>query len=209
MIEDMLLVGHGPSLFQRKMGDEIDNYRFVARVNPGLDVHGARAYTERPKAYGTRTDAVCFPLWRLVKGEYVKKNLLRPDVPELWISPSRRYRERHEPDFLADVGRVAERYPGRILHAFGAYHRWRKKYNEHETVYGDKRSPSTGIAAILIALENYKPEVLVLAGFDNAREGYPSRPNTMGDNSPHPPDIEHRILEEIEDTYNVELYHIP
>lgn len=208
MSENILIVGHGPSLVEHKMGEAIDSYPFVVKVNRGLDLFGVRHNLERPKAYGTRCDATCLPLWRLVSGTIIKKKYLR-NVSECWISPSRLYRELERKRFDRDVARVAEIYNGTIRHAFDEYHHWRKQYRNHKTVYDSRRIISTGMAAILIALETFNPEILTLAGFDNMRDGIKSNPDTMGKSSSHSPDVEHKILGEIEETYNCEIYHIP
>ena len=140
------IVGHGPSLKGSGLGNEIDKH-FVVRLK------NCSMLLAEVEDYGKKTDAMC-------SSTEVLPHLPKVKAREYWgypklgtYSPRRvKWLKRHV-DSQAKVHVPLE-----------ACNLWNAAFLE---LGGRHSNLSTGLGAAVIALEIKKPQVLILAGFDN------------------------------------------
>jgi hypothetical protein len=148
------IVGHGPSLKGAGLGKKIDACDKVIRLK------NCAMLMAEPHDFGTKTDAHCTSTETLT-------NLRKIKSAECWGYAKKG-------GFAQARVRQAERRLGKKIHIpLEVCALW----NEAFRLLGAKHpNVSTGIGALIIALDRYKPEVAYLAGFDKVlnpeTEGY-------------------------------------
>lgn len=195
-ITSVCIVGHGPSLLQQRAGELIDAHDFVVRQKRCQET------LKFPEQYGTRTDAVC--------GSWGVAKKLEPLAPEVWVFIDSRYQG--IPD------EVIEQTPWKIDKRL--CNEWNAKYRSRRTPYVPPEQTveydrlghphvSSGFHTLLYACEFLRPEYVTLAGFDNVETGDFTWSITRGpeyDQYPdHRWDIEHEMLKDVEDEWDVEI----
>lgn len=151
----MIIVGHGPSLKGAKLGRKIDEQRVVRLKN-------CSELLKQKEDYGSRTDVMC-------SSTEVVHHLPKVKASEYWCYPKKgRYDERL-------IHSLEMKVSGRVIVALAECEPW----NEVFRGLGAKHpNVSTGLAAIIIALELTRPKTLTIAGFDKLlnpeTEGYTS-----------------------------------
>lgn len=155
----MIIVGHGPSLKGAKLGKKIDDQR-VVRLKNCSDL------LKEKEDYGSRTDVMC-------SSTEVVHHLPKIKASEYWCYPKRgNYDERL-------IQWLESKVSGRVVVALSECEPW----NEVFRGIGAKHpNVSTGLAAIIIALELTRPKTLTIAGFDKLLDpgidGYTSTVHT-------------------------------
>lgn len=145
----VVVVGHGPSLKGAGLGQKIDECDKVVRLK-----NCSQLLAER-QDYGTRTDALCTSTETLY-------NLPKLTALEYWGYPKKG-------DFSPARVRQAERSVGKIHIPLEVCNLWNCAFLE---LGGEHPNVSTGMAAVIIALDRWKPETLYLAGFDKVLHPY-------------------------------------
>jgi hypothetical protein len=161
----IVICGHGPSLKGAGLGGEIDKADWVVRLK------NCAMLMAQPHDYGTKTSALCTSTETLT-------NLIKVKSAECWGYPKKGA-------FSPARVRQAERRLGKKIHIpVEACALW----NEAFRLLGAKHpNVSTGVGALIIALDKYRPEVAYLAGFDKvlnpATEGYQCTVPTQWNNN--------------------------
>jgi hypothetical protein len=141
---NLVIVGHGPSLKGAALGGRIDSCDFVVRLK------NCSMLLAEKRDYGTKTSALCTSTETLM-------NLTKVKATEYWGYPKKG-------DYSEARRRGAERKLGaKIQIAVDACRLWNAAFLE---LGGKHPNVSTGLGALITALELKKPEVLYLAGFD-------------------------------------------
>ena len=199
---NIVIVGHGPSLVKQKIGKQIDEFLYVIKVNKGSFPSLTENDIEHVWNYGTKCDAACYILNHRSTNEFIN------NMNECWVVPSS-YHKRSKPiEWWNDLKLFETKLKVLAIHSYTAFNYWQIRYENRSTIYGRKKKLSTGLGAIIIAMEHYRPRRIALAGMDNMKFGRTSKPDNMGPKNPHPPDIEKVILEEIQEYYDCDVYHI-
>jgi hypothetical protein len=136
------IVGHGPSLIGKGLGNTIDSYDLVVRLKGSAGVLGT-------EDYGHRCDVLCMSTEVTGIGY-----AYRPEV--FWLYPKKGYYDVSVVGtFVGDMGRP-------VLIPKALCTEWNDQFRKTAT----HQNISTGLAAILIAAYYMNPETIVLAGFD-------------------------------------------
>lgn len=148
----MVIVGHGPSLKGAGLGARIDECGKVVRLK--------NCYTllAEPNDYGKRTDVMC-------SSTEVMTNMHRVKAGEYWGYPKKGDYNR------ARIENFTRRVKGNVFVA-DITNLWNAFFLE---LGGKHPNVSTGMAALIIALDRLKPEKAYIAGFDKVLD-----PNTEG-----------------------------
>jgi hypothetical protein len=192
-VNSVVIVGHGPSLKGTGFGKEIDRH-FVVRLK------NCSMLLAEVEDYGRRTDAMC-------SSTEVLPYLPKVKAKEYWgypklgsFSPRRVKWLKNHIEHTAKVHVPLE-----------ACNLWNAAFLE---LGGRHPNVSTGMGAIIIALELKRPEVLYLAGFDNVIQpsivGYkstvPTHFNNGGTQSTgHDWETEHRLLPYLATHYQAKI----
>ena len=193
---DVVIVGHGPSLLRRGLGEEIDKY-FTVRLKRCQDT------LKLPLIYGSRVDALCGS-WTIREG------LKAIPAKEYWTFVD----SRHATVDVADWDGVVNK---------ALCDDWNQRFRAARTPYrridgtvlcasSDEglghNHLSAGFHAILYACE-LGAKVVRLAGFDNVVSGNFTWSVTRGrDYRTYPDhrwDIEHQMLPLVETSYGVKI----
>jgi len=197
----VVVVGHGPSLLSRRLGEQIDSFDVVIRQKRCQDS------LKYPDIYGTKKDVVC--------GSWT----IAPELPnvgagEVWAFLD----SRHANVSDAALREAQERIPCRIDRALCDY--WNRYYRARRKPYTRPRGTqefdplghphlSAGFHTLLYACEFLKPSIVTLAGFDNIESGSFTWSITRGPEwsmyPDHRWDIEHELLVDVCDEFNVEI----
>lgn len=158
---NLVIVGHGPSLKGARLGGRIDSCDFVVRLK------NCSMLLAEKRDYGTKTDALCTSTETLM-------NMTKVKAVEYWGYPKKG-------EFSEARRRGAERKLGqKIRIALEACRLWNAAFLE---LGGKHPNVSTGLGALITALELKKPEVVYLAGFDKVSnpeiKGYTSTVPTI------------------------------
>lgn len=177
----IVIVGHGPSLKTARLGREIDACDKVVRLK------NCHMLLAEPHNYGTRTDAIC-------SSTEVLPYLVKVKAGEYWGYPKRGTFNQASVNWL-------ERKVGKSVYIpLELCNFWNCFFLE---MGGAHPNVSTGMAALIIALDKWKPDTALLAGFDKVldptTEGYqctvPSPFNNNGtQDTGHDWATEHRML---------------
>lgn len=146
MNRSVCIVGHGPSLKGAGQGKNIDACDFVVRLK--------NCYTllAEPHDFGRKTNAMC-------SSTEVLPYLPKVKAAEYWGYPKKgEYSQKRVRWLQRHVGQAKVEVP------LEACNLWNAAFLE---LGGQHPNVSTGMGAIIIALELKRPEVLFLAGFDN------------------------------------------
>jgi hypothetical protein len=144
-VTTLCLVGHGPSLKGSGLGGAIDGCDFVVRLK------NCSMLLAESHDYGRKTDALCTSTETMT-------NLTKLKAGEYWGYAKKG-------SFAQARVRRAERYlKARIEIPLEPIQLWNSAFLE---LGGKHPNVSTGMGALIIALELKKPETVYLAGFDN------------------------------------------
>jgi hypothetical protein len=209
---DVVIVGHGPSLIDKQIGDKIDTFDKVIRLKRCQET------LRYPRHYGSKTSAVC--------GSYtIARALKQIPSPEYWVFLDSRHVDitDGELDELRQHFLPAHTFIDREL-----CDKWNQIYRDVRTpydgpvpqmsltrtsdpVYGHNHM-SAGLHAILYACALYGIDDLHLAGFDNVKTGAFDWSITRGPDWDHYPDhrwdIERNMLGLIAEHYHVKIHFI-
>lgn len=148
------IVGHGPSLKTAGLGKQIDACDKVVRLK------NCYFLLAEPQNYGRKTDVMC-------SSTEVLHHLHKVKASEYWGYPKHgRYNQ-------AGVWQLERKVNKQVHIPLDLTNLWNCFFLE---LGGRHPNVSTGMAAIIIALDRFKPDVLYLAGFDKllnpSSEGY-------------------------------------
>jgi hypothetical protein len=185
-----VIVGHGPSLRTAGLGKKIEACDKVIRLkNCGY-------LLAEPQNYGKRTDILCSSTETLY-------NLPKLKAKEYWGYPKK---GTYAP---ARVRRAERRLGKTIVIPEDACNLWNCFFLE---LGGKHPNVSTGMGAIIIALDRLKPETLYLAGFDtllNPAVKYSSTVETPWNKDGNYPDhdwaVENQMLPFLAAHFNAEI----
>lgn len=145
MIQSLVIVGHGPSLKRSRLGAAIDSCDFVVRLK------NCSMLLAEKQHYGSKTCALCTSAETLT-------NLTKLKAGEYWGYAKKG-------SFDQSRVRRAERYlKTKIQIPLEPVKLWNAAFLE---LGGKHPNVSTGMGALILALELKKPEIVYLAGFDN------------------------------------------
>lgn len=144
----IILVGNGPSLLEREMGNEIDEYDIVIRFNK----YKTEGYEVQ---VGQKIDIWCLDTQHF-KELFNKKKLREPK--EIWVLPSARYEDNTE--------KIVNRLQSSKYKFFVGT---RKFASELQGII--EGFPTTGINAIQTAINRFKQRI-DLIGFDGTTKNY-------------------------------------
>lgn len=152
---NVCIVGHGPSLKTARLGKEIDACDVVVRLK------NCSMLLAEPQNYGKRTDVMC-------SSTEVMHHLHKIPAKEYWGYPKKgHYNQASVWQLSRKVGFAPVHVPLEVVNLWNEF--FRSLGAKHQNV-------STGVGALIIALDRYKPEVVYLAGFDKIwspeTEGY-------------------------------------
>ena len=189
---NVCIVGHGESLKRAVVGWKIDACDKVVRLK------NCHLLLAEPHLYGKRTDALCTSTETLY-------NLPKLKAGEYWGYPK-------HGEFSASRVAQAERNLGKKIHIpLELCNLWNCAFLE---LGGQHPNVSTGTAAVIIALDRYRPQTLYLAGFDNVMdpsiEGYrctvPTPWNAGGTkDTGHDWKTEHKLLPYLATAFNARI----
>lgn len=198
----MIIVGHGKSMLEHNWGSLIDSHDIVIRQKRCSET------LKDPDHFGTKTDYVC--------GSLTIAAFLPGDVPgcEYWAFVD----SRHAGVLQDTLSQMAKYVPCTIL---------KDLCDDWNASYRIRREPfmlppnvkqfdplghphlSAGFHTILYACEILKPKEITLVGFDNLTSGTFTWSVTRGPDWNQYPDhswwLEHKMLPEIEDQFDVKL----
>src|SRR4051812_30793711 len=139
-----VIVGHGPSLKTAGLGKKIDACDKVVRLK------NCSYLLAEPQNYGRRTDVMC-------SSTEVLHHLHKVKAQEYWGYP------KHGTYNQAAVWQLERKVRKSVQVPLDLTNLWNCFFLE---LGGKHPNVSTGMGAIVIALDRFKPEVLYLAGFD-------------------------------------------
>lgn len=188
----VLIVGHGPSLIGANLGSRIDSFPTVVRLK-----HCQKLLTNQ-RDFGKRVDYMC-------SSTEVMLGMLGLKPKEYWCYPKRgRWNKEVELQMKlkADAPYVI---PLDLCEKWNVWFRSQKTMREHEIP-----NYSTGMAAIIIALDRLRPNKLILAGFDSLLNPKIPYTSTLSDRSyknqiGHDWEIENRMLTLLSEEFNCEI----
>lgn len=137
------VVGHGPSMKGKKLGKKIDSYDKVVRLKGSSSVFGS-------EDYGMKCNALC-------ASTEVMGVFRRQPADEYWAYPKKG--EFSHPVAMKVITEIEK--PVMIPLLFSNH--WNQRFR---MMGADHPNVSTGMAAILFAILRWRPEEIVLAGFD-------------------------------------------
>ena len=150
----VVIVGHGMSLKGARLGPEIDDCDRVVRLK------NCHMLLAEPHDYGRRTDVMCSSTEVLPTLEKVK-------AAEYWGYPKKGSYNKACTNRLQRMTGRAPYVPLDLCNLWNCF--FLELGGKHPNV-------STGMAALIIALDRFKPETALLAGFDKVldpeSEGY-------------------------------------
>jgi len=197
---NVCIVGHGPSLLNQRLGDRIDGYDVVIRQKRCQET------LKRPETYGTRIDVVCGS-WTIAP------QLFEIGAGEVWVFLDSRHADVSDA-LVEHVSQVA-RIDRSLCDDWNARYRARrtpyKRPDERVKEFDPLGHPhlSAGFHTLLYACAFLKPESVTLAGFDNVRTGgwtwSITRGPEWGQYPDHRWDIEHEMLKDVQDEWDVEV----
>lgn len=200
MPDSCVIVGHGPSLLEKRAGAEIDSHDFVVRLKRSKDL------LRYPEIYGARADAVC--------GSWTIRRELADVAPLVWVFMD----SRHDSVPDEEVERAEMEIPCRIERELCRY--WNRVYRAMRTPYEmpngmQQFDPlghphmSAGMHAIVYAAAILPCERITLAGFDNIETGTFTWSVTRGPDwmqyPDHRWDVEHELIKQVSDEFDVEI----
>lgn len=152
---NVCIVGHGPSLKSARLGEKIDACDVVVRLK------NCSMLLAEPHNYGKRTDVMC-------SSTEVLHHLPKIRAKEYWGYPKKgSFNERAVFRLRQQVDFAPVHIPLEVCELWNEF--FRGLGAKHPNV-------STGVGALIIALDKLKPEVVYLAGFDKVwspeSEGY-------------------------------------
>jgi hypothetical protein len=149
----LVIVGHGPSLKGAKLGRKIDE-QVVVRLKNCSDLLKDR------EDYGSRTDVMC-------SSTEVTHHLPKVQAKEYWCYPKKGFYDEKL------IQKLDRQVTGKVIVPLRESTVWNQVFRD---MGGKHPCVSTGMAAIIFALELTKPKTLYLAGFDKVlnpkTEGY-------------------------------------
>lgn len=152
-----VIVGHGPSLKGAKLGEKIDACDWVIRLK------NCHMLLAEPQDYGRKTDVMC-------SSTEVITTLHKIKAKEYWGYPKKGYFNKAG---VWNLSRKVEFAPIKV--PLDTCNFWNQVFREMGSSHPNV---STGMGAVIIALDLLKPEKLYLAGFDKVlnpeMEGYRS-----------------------------------
>lgn len=183
------IVGHGPSLKNANLGEKIDSLDKVVRLKGSSGVLWTNDF-------GGRTDALCASTE--IMGVFFKQ-----EAQEYWAYPKNGDYDRRTAIMAIEKLQTPVMIPLKFINHWNQY--FRQTGAGHPNV-------STGMGAILIAIHRWKPEKIVLAGFDTLlhptkeftrhsdipRSGFGPYPN-------HDWGAENALLRVLEKTYSLKI----
>ena len=183
------IVGHGPSLKGAGLGKQIDSHDKVVRLKGSHTVLWTNDY-------GSRTDALCASTE--IMGVFFKQ-----EAEEYWAYPKNGDYDRRTAIMALEKLQKPIMIPLKFVNHWNTY--FRQMGAKHPNV-------STGMGAVLIAIHRWRPEKIVLAGFDTLmnpetefsrhdsipRSGFGPYPN-------HDWEKENKLIPILEQTYNLKI----
>lgn len=186
--KSVVIVGHGPSLKGSCLGKRIDAFDCVVRLKNCYMLLAEHA------DYGKKTDVMC-------SSTEVLHTLPKVKAKEYWGYPKKGDYNR------ASVKWLERQVSGRVKVPLEACNAWNAFFRQ---MGGQHPNVSTGLGALIIALELRRPRVVHLAGFDKVwspeTEGYQSTvPTPWNDggnkDTGHDWAAEHVLLQSLSDYY--------
>jgi hypothetical protein len=141
------VVGHGPSLRGARLGEKIDACDFVVRLK-----NCSMLLTEK-RSYGRKTDVMC-------SSTEVLHYLHKVKAKEYWGYPKKGF---YNQASVWQLERKVVPDGGKVIIPLEVCNLWNGFFRE---IGGRHPNVSTGVAAVIIALDRLKPSKLYLAGFD-------------------------------------------
>jgi hypothetical protein len=141
-----VVVGHGPSLKGAGLGSEIDKH-FVVRLK------NCSVLLADVKDYGKKTNAMC-------SSTEVLPVLTKVKAPEYWGYPKK---GDYSPRRVKWLKNHVDRH-SKVLVPLDACNHWNQVFRD---IGGKHPNLSTGMGAVVIALDLLSPGLVLLAGFDN------------------------------------------
>lgn len=191
----VVVVGHGPSLKGARQGEKIDACDVVVRLK------NCSMLLAEKRSYGTKTDVMC-------SSTEVLAYLPKVKAKEYWGYPKKGFYN-HASVWQLERKVVPE--GGVVVIPIEVCDLWNGFFRE----LGAKHpNVSTGMAAVLIALDRLRPSKLVLAGFDKVlnpgSEGYRCTVPTLFNNggksdTGHDWKVENMLLSYLAAHYKAEI----
>lgn len=203
---DAIIIGHGPSLLERREGVRIDLHTFVIRQKRCWDL------MKVPQVYGTKTTAICGS-WT------IRKQLKQVPAHFYWAFLDSRHGEvtEDELDKAADQGFETRRT---------LCDHWNERYRQMRTPFemwpqSERKATSDdlghthmsgGLHTLLYTCELLKPKRIILAGYDNVRTGTftwsLARGPEWNQYPDHRWDIENKMVPIIASEYGIEITYL-
>lgn len=185
----VVIVGHGPSLKGAGLGSKIDSFDCVIRLK--------NCYTLLAEwnDYGRKTDVMC-------SSTEVLPTIAKVKAREYWGYPKKGDYNK------ASVKWLERHVSGRVKVPLDVCNLWNRFFR---SMGAQHPNVSTGVGALIIALELRRPKAVTLAGFDKIwephTEGYRSTVPTPWNNGGHSDTghdwaAEHVLLQSLADYYN-------
>jgi hypothetical protein len=152
----VVVVGHGHSLKGARLGEKIDACGVVIRLK-----NCSMLLCEK-KSYGRKTDVMC-------SSTEVLPYLAKVKAKEYWGYPKK---GSYNKSSVWNLERKVVPDGGKVIIPLEVCNLWNCFFLE---LGGRHTNVSTGLAAVIIALDRLKPQTLYLAGFDNVMD-----PNIKG-----------------------------
>jgi len=200
VVNNVLIVGHGPSAKVSKKGNLINSFDFVVRQKQ----KGLALMISSPEYFGTKTDAVCGSI-----GQYP---LIKYKNAERWIFVDSRYESVNTDKYTDCIidkpfcNKWNEMYRG-LRTRYEKPDTRIKRYSSSDDL-GHKHV-SSGFHTLLYACKFLNPNVVSLIGYDSLSTGEFTWSLIRGidwDKYPdHRWDIEYSMLDIVKDTFNVTL----
>lgn len=177
MQPSIVIVGHGPSMKGTKLGKKIDAHDIVIRLKAGI----------LNEDFGHKTTICC-------ASTEVMGLFLKMEADEYWAYPKKGYFDGREAMNVIVMLNKPVLIPLELCNLF----------NEGFCQTASHPNVSTGMAAIMIAIDRYSPKELTLAGFDNLLdpdlefERHPDVPSTgLGKKAGHDWKAENELLNKL------------
>jgi len=190
------IVGHGPSLTGAKKGSEIDSFDRVVRLKGSNTVIAT-------EDFGFKVDA-------LVASTEIMGTFFKMDAPQYWAYPKKGHFD--EKGFAINMGHLERP----VVLPWHTCNHWNNFFRQMKKKTTNHHNVSTGMAAIIIACSQWKPEEIKLFGFDTLMN--PSIPFTRHGSIPrsgvgpypdHDWQRENDLVKVLENTYRCRIYSDP